>query len=310
MAVDTVNVGSYEFNSDDDDGEWSMADETETAKVADMVDPMGDTVPMPDFVRQCVRQVQERLHRNHELELDPAGFYPVPKIGPRSTAPAMSDYRQPRVRFWLPEVDYHVSRPCCPSCRATDGIGIHQWLCRRVVDMTDTYFIVYRRFICTECKDAKRKPYTYGPWDPRVMEQLQQSREDIFEEIGITFTSKNAVTTEVIDYIESHAQDGLSFQKAAGFISAQHQKRCSRLRYRYGLAVKTWRDLQEADFSLEEWGEFGDRNGFCGYIPGLAKVSTKTTIMHNAFQGAAAFRGTSGRGGISRRHKFMWVGAR
>ena len=30
MAVDTVNVGSYEFNSDDDDGEWSMADETET----------------------------------------------------------------------------------------------------------------------------------------------------------------------------------------------------------------------------------------------------------------------------------------
>ena len=76
-----------------------MADETETAKVAGMVDPMGDTVPMPDLVRQCVRQVQERLHRNHELELDPAGFFPVPTVGPRSTAPAMSDYRQPRVRF-------------------------------------------------------------------------------------------------------------------------------------------------------------------------------------------------------------------
>jgi hypothetical protein len=47
--------------------------------------------------------------------------------------------------------------PCCPSCKSNERVGPHAFrdnhFGRVVVDLTETYYVLGRRYICLECKN-------------------------------------------------------------------------------------------------------------------------------------------------------------
>ena len=239
---------------------------------------VGDTSTMPEYVRVQVQRVQQRLHDNEPLELDEDGFVPRVTIGARAPTrrPLLEDYQRPRVQFFLPEIECGCPRPKCPVCTTNDHTVVKGWMCRRVVDTKDTYFIVYRRFACSTCRAAPGRPETtYGPWTPSVYADMQKEHSDICDDLGIVFTAKNAVTEEVMDYITHHATGGLSFAKQAEYFKGLHHKRAHRMRKKYLRAVKRWRQRNDDDLEAEEWSQFekstlafSDPTGYNGYTPG------------------------------------------
>jgi hypothetical protein len=80
------------------------------------------------------------------------------------------------VYIWLPEVlkEDDQYTPACINCHSCKHVKPHawpEWPCRRVFDMSQSYYIMTRRYRCDHCKKvAETKPkgekpqYTYMGW--------------------------------------------------------------------------------------------------------------------------------------------------
>jgi hypothetical protein len=120
-----TTIDSMTFDEDDDDGEWVMGNDDDDAVQCKVV---GDTTTMPEFVRTLVLKAQAELRElrgegaagaGGKLSmLDAAGFVHEQEIGPRAATrrPDLAEFQAPRVRFYLPDVDYNLPRPKCDAC--------------------------------------------------------------------------------------------------------------------------------------------------------------------------------------------------
>jgi hypothetical protein len=69
------------------------------------------------------------------------------------------------VLVWLPDVRWQTPderyKPCCPNCKSNARVGPHCFRDnhsgRVIVDLTETYYTVSRRYICHACEDHTKK---------------------------------------------------------------------------------------------------------------------------------------------------------
>ena len=114
----------FDESDDDKDGEWCVEGELSAGLVLQNV--VGDSSTMPDYVRVQVQRVQALVAAKQPLGLDANGFVPEKKIGTGAAhrRPVVEEFQRPRMRFFLPEVDYDCPRPKCPVCTTNDRTAV------------------------------------------------------------------------------------------------------------------------------------------------------------------------------------------
>jgi hypothetical protein len=246
--------------------------ETDEAAKIDKHTVCADTRDMPGCVQTHVKAVQARVragaHGNHALGLQAGGWSSQKCLGAECQQPDRDEHQAPRVRFFIPENQFDCDRPDCPGCGDPFN-AVNAWVCRRVVDLNSTHYLVTKRYRCDGCIGAGKRG-TYCTWDPEVLATMEEQRPDVFEELDVVLTHKNGMSQGVVDYITSHAPNGVSFQKIAEYVQGRHRVRADRQRLRYDRAVDRWNAKHPDDtMQLEAWGEFEDSSGYNGYTPGV-----------------------------------------
>ena len=84
----------------------------------------------------------------------------------------------------------------CVGC-----LGNSKYVARRVVDMSETYWLVCKEYKCKRCAEAGRVKF-FTVYDPVVLKLYHSS---LVDDLDVVFTYKCAVSQSVADYIDDHA---------------------------------------------------------------------------------------------------------
>jgi hypothetical protein len=70
---------------------------------------------------------------------------------------ALFKYYYTRLDVWMPDLRWgHMHMPCCPDCKHNYAVGVHGYPVhpgRMVVGQQDNYYIITRRYICSDCEE-------------------------------------------------------------------------------------------------------------------------------------------------------------
>ena len=128
------------------------------------------------------------------------------------------------ILMWLPD-EQHGIDPICPTCKSNKHIGVHGYLdlektpCRKVIDITDWYCIVGRRYKCHECKREKREPYTFMSYDTESVKLLPRRLSFSFP----AFLTKGcAFDMKLVDLMRPIRDANVAFTRFRDIIEEMH----------------------------------------------------------------------------------------
>ena len=201
-------------------------------------------------------------------------------------------YRE--VYVWLPDVRWasipNTFMPCCPNCISNHDVGPHSFrdnhFGRVVVGLSETYYIVSRRYICHTCQRMARKAkncaedlmkksgatvdtvvvpqYTFMGWDKRILPLFDSDRGDYYFPAVLTW--KAGVDKEVVNMMRPLFNDGMRPEALSKLLLELHSKQFTRLCIQHEHEIAERKKIH-CNREFSPLGDFGDKWKYRGLVP-------------------------------------------
>ncbi|KAL3770800.1 hypothetical protein ACHAWU_006359 [Discostella pseudostelligera] len=274
-------------------------------------DESGDSTVQPLGVqREYVKAIQQRLQ--YEIKdsdklvenwllnlLDGNDWWirkcHVPKVLKKLklNAHPLAYYRD--IYVWLPDVRCWKTTggtcmPCCPSCKSNERVGPHAFrdnhFGRVVVDLTETYYVLGRRYICLKCKNKSHQlkavlqetaaanniqidevrenevQYTFMGWNDKSLPLFPCGIGNKFPAI---LTWKAGLDKKVVDMMRPLFDGGCRPDRLSALLLEMHSRRFFQLCIEHEYELACTRTLTQQ--SYEPLGDFGDKKKYNGLVP-------------------------------------------
>ena len=269
------------------DREFSWSDDSVPP---DATDPTGNTSSqgpprssMPTWLKNDYHQVQERLTKemkHNSLHMptcyERCSFYDGPEnhfLAARKSydGSAAGIFHQCRYFVWLPHL--LVDHIPCPACLEAKRQGLRTHVVylqsngfvdspRCAVDIKENVYIIGYRYRCAH-KDCHK---TYQSWSLPILAALPRAVSDQF---SFRLTYCNGLTGRLAGLLREMSRGGVSPRVFTTIVQALHYHRFDQLQCQF-LEMASARlagSLQDCWSSNRPFGEFGNRDGYAGYIP-------------------------------------------
>ncbi|KAF8419486.1 hypothetical protein L210DRAFT_3766619 [Boletus edulis BED1] len=180
-------------------------------------------------------------------------------------------FHQPRYFIWLPHL--LVDRIPCPACKAACRTGTkaatvylqkHGFVNspRRVVGLEENIFIVGYHYHCGHQSCGKN----YQSWSPAILRMLPNIISDQFP---FRLTHRCGLTDQLASLLREAFRGGVSPCVFTTLVRAMHYHHFDQLRCQFleMIADHNMGSLRDCWTSKRPFGEFGDLDGYAGYVP-------------------------------------------
>jgi len=207
---------------------------------------------------------------------------------------------------WLPDVRWGCAITC-PHCSCSDRTAAHGWrtnhFARRVVDLSDHFFIMSRRYVCHRCKEkhendlraagvdargsdvdtsAEDNPYTFMGYNPKSVALLPYGFHLHFPAV---LTHRGALSMQVVDLMRPLFDAGVRPNTLSSLLLEMHTKRYHReyicrehLLHRAAGGI-TAALFAESKSQPAMFSAFDDKTKYAGLVP-TGSYLTKAYITH------------------------------
>ena len=217
------------------------------------------------------------------------------------------------VYVYIPDIlGLGACRPCCPSCKSDRAVSRHGFnanhIGRLVVGLTENYYVLTCRYICTSCQERRRNQvravvdavnagvevpsseklkYTFMGWDP---ESTPLTAYGCGDEFPAVLTSRAALDKQLIDLMRPEFDKGTRPEAFSNMVLELHAKNYTRAWLRYEREYAFEKKENENGFAVREpWSEFSDFNDETkwndkvptgAYFAKAYKTFSKTLLCH------------------------------
>jgi hypothetical protein len=215
----------------------------------------------------------------------------------------VSYYRD--VRIWIPDMQYGSDcMPACPCCKTKKRVTVHGFNSkhygRTIIDLTQTYFIITRRYRCNDCKEKnealKRSvdrafnsgsttveidqnfKYTFMAWNEHSLPLYPRS---LSEEFPAFLTHKAGLDKKVIDLMRPLIDKGVRPEEISDLLLEMHSKEHSRCNIRYEEDSSYKNDFR---FGYKEYSEFDDVLAYRGMVPSGRYLKSAYVKFHSTIR--------------------------
>ena len=203
-------------------------------------------------------------------------------------------YYYTRLDVWLPDLQ-HDCMPCCVNCKRNHAVGVHGYLRhpgRMVVNRTENYYILTRRYICHDCKKQNDRlkaiakdaataaaaaanveiaevevkiQTTFLAWDRRILPLFP---DGIGKTFPAFFTKRAGVDMSLIDLMRPLVTKGIRPEAFSELLLELHTKEWTRRHIQYERDVaKKERLFPGFALTAPLFSEFSDRHFYNGGVP-------------------------------------------
>ncbi|KAJ6568492.1 hypothetical protein B0H19DRAFT_938738 [Mycena capillaripes] len=179
--------------------------------------------------------------------------------------------------FWDPAYFGDIK---CPNCGAQlTGHGYTRP--RRVVDMHNCFYMVGKRYRCSNCKSKTQKStVTFNSWDPRIMKALPPQ---LLDEFPAYLSHRGAMSKPVFEMMRTIFQYGLGSKQFPKSLQVLHRLHFDKLHAQYLDGVQAWAkaypEKMEREPGFTEFSSFDDPAGYSGFVPS----SSWLNMMYNTY---------------------------
>jgi hypothetical protein len=168
-------------------------------------------------------------------------FWSVPGDPVASNSSLISPWQflYPKVFLWFPLLCLSDFKLKCPTCQGLET-EVHGWAVpRRVVAMTEVYYVMSRRFKCRACEKERnghpenKVKYTFSSYDPYVLATLPRF---ISSKFPACFSSRSGLDGEVVNSMRSLFDKGISPKQMESLIWENHYRK-------YHESMRTYLDM-------------------------------------------------------------------
>ncbi|KAF8953970.1 hypothetical protein BDZ97DRAFT_2082274 [Flammula alnicola] len=174
---------------------------------------------------------------------------------------------------WLPHCLLGDRIPC-PDCRSSHrkssngGPVFLQSLgwndkARRVVGIDSNIFIAGYRYRCVLCR------HTYRSWSPAILDVLPKS---LAAQFTFQLSFRSGLTDQLATLLRDSLRSGIGPEQFTQIIQAFHYRRYDKLHLEYLQMIDERKNgiYGSLKTKCQPFGAFRDRDGYAGFIPGLA----------------------------------------
>ena len=196
---------------------------------------------------------------------------------------------------WLPDVRCWKTTggtcmPCCPSCKSNKRVGPHAFrdnhFGRVVVDLTETYYVLSRRYICLDCREKSQRlkaaleetaaannieigevrdnevQYTFMGWNDKSLPLFPCGIGNKFPAV---LTWKAGLDKKVVDMMRPLYDGGYRPERLSALLLEMHSRQFFQLCIEHEHELACRRTLTQQSF--DTLGDFGDKNKYNGLVP-------------------------------------------
>ncbi|KAF9231724.1 hypothetical protein BU15DRAFT_82048 [Melanogaster broomeanus] len=233
-----------------------------------------------EYLRLCDRLVDEMKRNRSHLPTcyDHYTFYNGAEncfLAVRASydGSAAGIFHQPRFFIWLPHL--LVDKIPCPACSVAGRGGsrsVTVYLAkhgfvdspRRVVGIDQCEYIVGYRYYCPHASCHRN----YQSWSPTLLKVLPKT---LLDQFTFRLTYRSGLTGGLASLLRESARVGLGTTVFRTLIQTLHYHRFDRLQCQFleMIADQNFGSLAQCWTSRRPFGEFGDCNGYAGFIPSV-----------------------------------------
>lgn len=287
-------------DTDDDEADYVEAVEDEFSKSKDKRrSPVARASPAQQrFNNQCLRKFLE--NGQSLFHPDPLKFVRPHQFGGRN----LDQYYTTSCAVWDPHYEPGVdkrnqrggvgrnglpSTPCCPNCKTRNNVQRNGWQTKgaqRVIGLDRCTYVWIRKYRCVNCSgplNSKDQPgvrggknFNFQANHDAVLDELRSTGFGyLVKDLGIEFSHKLAVSTQVLDMVVASWTKSISMDGLADVLNELHTNRWLRLGIQYTECVSKWsstpdiRDLLSPTPTVEvppPFSEFGSTAGYNGKV--------------------------------------------
>lgn len=237
----------------------------------DLADPQPVLPVWVDGAAAAVRRQLRQEIKNHgypssylrgSLSIDPPN--PLFVVG-QIIQPTPHAFYKARFDVWIPHLLTKSKLPC-PSCHRNGhsppvmlqqkGFATHV---RRIVDIDRVIYLLGYRYACGTCKTS------ITSYHPDLLDLLPPIVRLQFTH---HLTRRTGITDRLATLLRSCFQHAMGPGPFGKMIQGFHHRRYEQLHLQYLELVKERRTFSNFLAKCEPFSEFGDRSGYCGYVPG------------------------------------------
>ena len=228
----------------------------------------------------------------------------------RLKAQPLAYYRD--IYVWLPDVRHWMTTsgtcmPCCPNCKSNKRVGPHAFLDnhfgRVVVDLSETYYVLGRRYICLECKNKSQQLkavlreaaaennitigemrddevlYTFMGWNDKSSPLFPCSIGNKFPAV---LTWKKGLDKKIVDRMRPLYDSGCRPDRLSALLLEMHSRRFFQLCIEHEYELACTRTLTQQ--SYEPLGDFGDKKKYNGLVPTGKFLAHVYKVYHSSIR--------------------------
>jgi hypothetical protein len=176
-----------------------------------------------------------------------------------------------RIFFWLPRIyGYKLACPYCSSEQTVSNGWPRDPIARRVVDLSDCYWIVGRRQWCKSCDRE------FMNTDQRVVDRLPDHFRLLFPAF---LTWRSGVDLRLLEMLRTSVSHSMGISQFLGMLHENHSRQYDKLKLMYLSRNKLKRASNNFHGKLDEFPQFDDPKGYAGFVP-TAGYLTEVYIMY------------------------------
>ena len=215
------------------------------------------------------------------------------------------------VLVWLPDLRWDKKKymPYCPCCKSNASVGPHCFrdnhAGRVIVDLTETYYAVSRRYICRKCEDdskqAKKRvedfakeregvtvnveldenKYTFMGWNQSSLPLLPNNKGSKFPAF---LTWRAGVDKKVITKLKQDVNSGKAFERISKDLLEYHTEQHTdlNLEYEYEIKEKRAGNIIKQDYPI--FSTFRDAKLYRGLVPTGAYLQHVYELHHESIR--------------------------
>jgi len=214
-------------------------------------------------------------------------------------------YYYTRLDVWLPDLQYgHM--PCCVNCKNNCAVGVHAYPShpgRMVVNQTENYYILTRRYICNDCKKEKDRlktiaknaataaanvevevaevklQTTFLGWDRRILPLFP---DGIGKEFPAFLTKRAGVDLSIIDLMRPLVNKSIRPEAFSELLLELHTKEWTRRYIKYERDVAR-KDRLAPGFAKTAplFSDFSNKDFYDGKVPTPKYIKHVYNLYHD-----------------------------